>query len=108
MSVDHIHLRFLRSVLLPLMIFLCTTGPAGAAFAAAEELPARNVLVLHSYQKGFAWTDDQSAGIEERLKGTANPPVIYTEYMDWKKVPHAGEPRTFLRNHPLQVSEHPY
>ncbi|MEK3760999.1 ABC transporter substrate binding protein [Paenibacillus sp. FSL P4-0338] len=90
MSVDHIHLRFLRSVLLSLMIFLCTTGPAGAAFAAAEELPARNVLVLHSYQKGFAWTDDQSAGIEERLKGTANPPVIYTEYMDWKRYPTQG------------------
>lgn len=90
MSVDHIHLRLLRSLLVPLLIFLYTTGPAGAAFAAAEELPARNVLVLHSYQKGFAWTDDQSAGIEERLKDTANPPVIYTEYMDWKRYPTQG------------------
>ncbi|MFD2881454.1 hypothetical protein ACFTAO_45185 [Paenibacillus rhizoplanae] len=87
MRVDQIHLRLLRTLLLPLFILWCTTG---AAHAAAEELPAQNVLVLHSYQKGFAWTDDQSAGIEERFKGTANPPVIYTEYMDWKKVPHAG------------------
>lgn len=87
MSVDHIHLRLLRSVLLPLLIFLCTTGPAGAAHAAAEELPAQNVLVLHSYQKGFAWTDEQSAGMEERLKSASNLPVIYTEYMDWKRYP---------------------
>ncbi|WP_238651366.1 ABC transporter substrate binding protein [Paenibacillus piscarius] len=89
MSVDQIHLRLLRSLLLPLFVLLCTTGTVTAANAAAAdgEPPARNVLVLHSYQKGFAWTDEQSAGIEEGLKNIPDAPVIYTEYMDWKRYP---------------------
>lgn len=86
MGVDKIHLRLLKGVLLALVVFLCTTGTA-PALAAAEEVPAQNVLVLHSYQKGFAWSDDQSTGIEERLKSVPDLPVIYTEYMDWKRYP---------------------
>ncbi|QQZ62368.1 PAS domain-containing protein [Paenibacillus sonchi] len=58
-----------------------------ALTAKAEGQPPQNVLVLHSYQKGFVWTDEQSGGIEERLKGAENAPVIYTEYMDWKRYP---------------------
>jgi diguanylate cyclase (GGDEF)-like protein/PAS domain S-box-containing protein len=85
MGVDKIHLRLLKSLLLPLFILLCTTE---GTHAYAEELPAQNVLVLHSYQKGFAWSDEQSAGIEERLKSAAALPVIYTEYMDWKRYPN--------------------
>lgn len=86
MGVDKIHLRVLKSVLLALVVFLSTTA-AGPDLASAEELPSQNVLVLHSYQKGFAWTDDQSTGIEERLKSAESLPVIYTEYLDWKRYP---------------------
>ncbi|WNS42481.1 ABC transporter substrate binding protein [Paenibacillus sp. MMS20-IR301] len=84
MGVDHNHLRLLKTLLVPLFVLLCT---AGGARAEAEELPPRNVLVLHSYQKGFAWTDEQGAGIEERLKNAADLPLIYTEYIDWKRYP---------------------
>lgn len=95
MSVDHIHLRWLKSLLLPLFVLLYMTSAANSAHAASSAgsatavagEPPRNVLVLHSYQKGFDWTDEQSAGIEAGLKNIPNPPVIYTEYMDWKRYP---------------------
>jgi ABC-type uncharacterized transport system substrate-binding protein len=86
MGVDKIHLRLLKGLLLWLVVLLCATGSL-PALAEAEELPSQNVLVLHSYQKGFAWTDDQSTGIEEQLKSAPNLPVIYTEYLDWKRYP---------------------
>ncbi|WP_162551145.1 ABC transporter substrate binding protein [Paenibacillus tepidiphilus] len=74
-----------------LALFLIIAGAAlpGSVYAsaAAEAHPLQNVLILHSYQKGFAWTDDQGAGIEEQLKEAGNAPVIYSEYMDWKRYP---------------------
>ncbi|NGM82122.1 EAL domain-containing protein [Paenibacillus sp. 7124] len=72
-----------RLLLLVLFLMgLCPTMAEGAA-----EAPQQNVLILHSYHKGFSWTDDQNNGIEERLKSSKIPPVIYTEYLDWKRYP---------------------
>ncbi|WP_249901214.1 ABC transporter substrate binding protein [Paenibacillus sp. PK3_47] len=80
------HHKGLKGWLLLLFIMLCTAwlqpGSAGA-----DGSPLQNVLVLHSYQKGFAWTDDQGDGIEKHLNHTSNPPIVYTEFMDWKRYP---------------------
>ncbi|WP_310830663.1 ABC transporter substrate binding protein [Paenibacillus pedocola] len=84
MGLRKTHLKVFKSFLLFLMLYGFLYQPASAS---AEELPPKNVLVLHSYHKGFAWTDDQGAGIEERLKSAAEQPVIYSEYMDWKRYP---------------------
>ncbi|MHA6531830.1 ABC transporter substrate binding protein [Paenibacillus sp. BAC0078] len=96
MGVGKIHLKKLQSGFLPLILFvmLCTIlyPPLSAG---AEAGSPHNVLVLHSYQKGFSWTDDQSTGIEERLKSAPNIPAIYTEYMDWKRYPNQENLRHF-------------
>lgn len=45
---------------------------------------AKKVLIVHSYHKGYKWTDDIILGIEAGL-----PPntAIYTEYLDSKRIP---------------------
>ncbi|MDT3425420.1 diguanylate cyclase (GGDEF)-like protein/PAS domain S-box-containing protein [Paenibacillus forsythiae] len=59
------------------------------------DTPQQNVLILHSYHKGFSWTDNQNDGIEERLKSSKAPPVIYTEYLDWKRYPNQDNLQRF-------------
>lgn len=84
MDVRQINLKVFNWLVL--LILLC--GVFGQPEQArAEELPPPNVLVLHSYHKGFAWTDEQGAGIEQTLKNAPAQPLIYSEYMDWKRYP---------------------
>lgn len=88
MGVGRFHLKGLQGWLVPLILCVMLWAFLYPSFtASAEEAPPKNVLVLHSYQKGFEWTDGQSTGIEETLKGVDNVPLIYTEYMDWKRYP---------------------
>ncbi|MGN7762254.1 ABC transporter substrate binding protein [Paenibacillus sp. 22594] len=88
MGVGRFHLKGLQGWLVPLILCVILLAFLYPSFtASAEEALPKNVLVLHSYQKGFEWTDDQSSGIEETLKGAGNVPLIYTEYMDWKRYP---------------------
>lgn len=42
----------------------------------------RNVLILHSYHKGFSWTDSQARGIDEVLGRSGMRMRSYTEYVD--------------------------
>lgn len=88
MGVGKIHLKGLKGGLVLLFFMLCAMGDQPVSANAEGTAAPPNVLVLHSYQKGFAWTDDQSAGIEDTLKGAAILPVIYTEYIDWKRYPN--------------------
>ncbi|MEC0168722.1 ABC transporter substrate binding protein [Paenibacillus graminis] len=89
MVAGRFDLKVLRSWWMPLLLVaMLSTFLFPVLTVKAEGAPPQNVLVLHSYQKGFAWTDEQSDGIEERLKGAENAPVIYTEYMDWKRYPN--------------------
>ena len=46
---------------------------------------AKNVLILHSYNQGFQWTDHIDAGIKEALGQYEGKTIISTEYMDLKK-----------------------
>ena len=47
----------------------------------------KKLLVLHSYYKGFEWTDMIDQGIGDALQGHGNDVSIYTEYMDLKRFP---------------------
>jgi PAS domain S-box-containing protein len=60
---------------------------------AASAQDKKRVLVLHSYHKGLAWTDEEDLGVASVLKDL--PQVeVFTEYMDTKRVPTADdEPR---------------
>ncbi|ABK99237.1 ABC transporter substrate binding protein [Pelobacter propionicus] len=54
--------------------------------ASAQETQHRQVLVLHSYHKGFKWTDDISQGIASSLNEQGIKTRIHYEYMDTKRV----------------------
>lgn len=84
MDLKQTDLKVFTSLLLLMMLCGIFYQPAQAS---ADELPPKNVLVLHSYHKGFAWTDEQGAGIEQTLKSVPGQRLIYSEYMDWKRYP---------------------
>ncbi len=47
--------------------------------------PSKEVLLLHSYHKGYKWTDDISKAIEKNFEKYSNINLT-TIYMDTKKV----------------------
>src|SRR5215467_7093428 len=51
----------------------------------AAALPGKHVLVLHSYYKGYRWTDDENRGIESVLQPEVGAASLYIEYMDTKR-----------------------
>lgn len=52
-------------------------------FAASQQTP--HVLVIHSYHRGFTWTDQVHTGIERALEGRAVD--LDVEYLDAKRHP---------------------
>ncbi|MDF2926134.1 MAG: Diguanylate cyclase/phosphodiesterase domain 2 [Paenibacillaceae bacterium] len=82
------HSTLIRSFLL-IVLLLAGAMPIKPVSVFGEAAAARDprVLVLNSYHKGFAWTDDQTAGITDTLKSSYRNPTIYTEYADWKRFP---------------------
>jgi PAS domain S-box-containing protein len=47
----------------------------------------KKLLVLHSYYKGFEWTDLIDQGIGDALTGHGHDVSVFTEYMDLKRFP---------------------
>jgi PAS domain S-box-containing protein len=45
----------------------------------------KTVLVLHSYYKGYRWTDDEGRGIDSVLLPELGASNLYIEYMDTKR-----------------------
>lgn len=56
-------------------------------FVSAEEWETKDILIIHSYQNGLSWTDNEEKGILETLNGADTKSSIYIEYMDWKNYP---------------------
>ncbi len=52
-----------------------------------DVLPKKNILILHSYNEGLAWTSDQNTGITETIEKEYPNTSTYVEYMDWKNYP---------------------
>jgi len=57
---------------------------------AVTSQPRRQVLVLHSYHKGLAWTDSEDAGIASVLDDKPGL-ELFTEYMDAKRFAQPGD-----------------
>ena len=53
----------------------------------AEAIDTKEVLIIHSYQTGLSWTDQQEDGIIGYLQESAYKFSIHIEYMDWKNYP---------------------
>jgi len=47
--------------------------------------PGKRILILHSYFKGFKWTDDEHIGLTSILEPAVGAENIYVEYMDTKR-----------------------
>jgi len=70
-----------------LFIFLVHPAKATTAQAKATDLPSKTVLILHSYHKGFRWTDNVMLGIESVLLSQSQVKLeILTDYMDTKRI----------------------
>ncbi|MHB8066877.1 MAG: ATP-binding protein [Desulfobaccales bacterium] len=54
--------------------------------AAAQEQPKPHILILHSYNRGYIWTDKIAAGMDAVLKMDFPGAEIHTEYMDTKRI----------------------
>ena len=68
---------------------LCLAVLAGNAEASEKGtvLPSttKRILILHSYHKGFSWTDNIEAGIRSALEGASVE--FFIEYLDSKRQP---------------------
>jgi PAS domain S-box-containing protein len=72
--------------------------------ASAQEPQHRQVLVLHSYHKGFKWTDDISRGIVSSLNEQGSGARIHYEYMDTKRVAGPRYTRLLRETYRLKFS----
>ena len=64
----------------------------------SEELAGKRVLIINSYHKGFAWTDDQTEGILDSFEHWGISATVFTEYMDWKRNPSQENEKLFLQS----------
>ena len=69
-------------VLLVFSSFFPLAGPASAA----EKGRTRNVIVLHSYNQGYLWTDEEMDGINSVLKHDGGRIELHVTYMDAKRM----------------------
>jgi PAS domain S-box-containing protein len=63
----------------------CCLILAAAAHALGADLHDKKVLVLHSYYKGYRWTDDEGRGLDSVLLPELGASNLYIEYMDTKR-----------------------
>jgi len=66
-------------------VLLCLILAVVDAAFCAESIHGKSVLVLHSYYKGYRWTDDEGRGIDSVLLPELGATNIYIEYMDTKR-----------------------
>jgi len=85
-------MTFRHSPLLPLLVAVLACLLWVQAACAQDK---KRVLVLHSYHKGLAWTDEEDLGVTSVLKQL--PQVeVFTEYMDTKRIPSADDESRLL------------
>ena len=72
----------LRTILLPILCLLLLPGTI-----IAGDLPVRHVLELHSYHRGYKWTDDIVDGIDSVFRKSGIRVETRVEYMDGKNHP---------------------
>lgn len=78
------------------MVALAMILYAGLAGAVGEpgRVAGRNVLVIHSYHEGLAWTDGQNEGIKE-IFARRSEIELTIEYLDSKRTPYAQISKVF-------------
>ncbi len=83
----------MRFRLFPVCLLVVLAGlllpapPAAASPAAAVNDPSRQILVLHSYHAGMAWTDSIMQGMNRVFSDSGLKTQIHVEYLDSKRYP---------------------
>lgn len=67
-----------------------------SAPAYAEKQIQVDVLVIHSYHSGFAWTDMLVKGIDEGLHASKKDLLIFHEFLDAKRYPSPIQKKRFF------------
>ena len=62
--------------------------PAETHFFNSGAGSRRDILILHSYNSGFKWTDDIMRGMTESLGEATRDVELHVEWMDTKRHPH--------------------
>jgi PAS domain S-box-containing protein len=75
--------KYAKALWLAVLLELSSVHPAAAV--PPEPLASKRILILHSYYKGYRWTDDENRGIESVLQPEVGPANLYIEYMDTKR-----------------------
>lgn len=77
--------RSYGSLTAALFLSLAASFASLPAISHAEDDGKKQVLVLHSYHRGFKWTDDITSGIESVFRENNLKTSIHYEYMDTKR-----------------------
>jgi len=88
-----------------LLIFLLL-GSLSPVLRCAESLHGKSVLVLHSYYKGYRWTDDEGRGLDSVLLPELGASNIYIEYMDTKRFYGPDSQSQFLDQYARKFEGH--
>src|SRR3989344_6078140 len=62
----------------------------------AQTVIKPEILVLHSYSQGYAWTASEMKGIQEIFEKEYPDLEVAVEYMDWKNYPTPENLQVFL------------
>jgi len=76
-----------RLICLSVLIFMLLFSGTSDTIAETYDDTLGNVLVLHSYDYGLSWTNEQNEGIISTFRDSGDRYNIYVEYMDRRKYP---------------------
>lgn len=99
-----------RTTLRNCLIFLCLAFwmiPIAAHGQNSDQLGKKHVLVLNSYNKGYKWTDEETAGIENVFAPHPNV-LLRIEYMDTKILNNEGYYERLRDLYALKYAGHPF
>ncbi|MBU1183237.1 MAG: hypothetical protein KKF00_13960, partial [Proteobacteria bacterium] len=80
-----------RSLLLCILFIVALTAPllhaAETAEPSGQATALQEILILNSYHPGYAWSDDEQAGIIEVFRAKDKNWITVIEYLDLKRLP---------------------
>jgi len=79
-----------RSLLLCISFIMFLTAPllhAAEAKPSGRVATLQEILILNSYHPGFAWSDDEQAGIVDLFRAKDKNWLSVIEYLDLKRLP---------------------
>ena len=86
----------LRSSILTTCFLLCCMAHPNLGWGHGSEHFHRHILLLHSYDPGFPWSESITEGCRSVLRRYGDQVQLHVEYMDAKRFPEAGSLNAIL------------